>query len=150
MGEVIGRMVNHYCVSLMFGAGNTGLYQDWMVPLLQLVAFLLRTTMCLLSQHLQTSSIYLMLKLGNWENGQCSILLLFPEDTKNFLGRLLAYLSPPHPPPIHQNHHRLLFIVPGAVLILCVLPCCNSLTLLLSCICILLYSLVLCFFYVLS
>ena len=101
-----------------FSAGNTGLYQDWMAPLLLPVAFLLRITMCLLSQRLQTSFMYSMWKLDNWENGPCSIHSPFPEDTKNFLGRLLGYLSPLHHPPIHQNHHRLLFIVPGTVLIL--------------------------------
>ena len=111
-----------------FSAGNTGLYQDWMAPLLLPVAFLLRITMCLLSQHLQTSFMYSMWKLDNWENGPCSRHSLFLEDTKNFLGRLLGYLSPLHHPPIHQNHHRLLFIVPGTFLILFVLPCCSGLT----------------------
>lgn len=83
--------------------------------------------MCLLSRHHQISSIYLMWKLDNWENGQNSIHFLFPEDSKNFLERLLVYHSVLHPP-IHRNRHLLLFIVPGAVLIIYVLAFCNGLS----------------------
>ncbi|KAE8695515.1 Transducin family protein / WD-40 repeat family protein isoform 2 [Hibiscus syriacus] len=101
-------------IEMSWNGGNTGLSQDWMAPLLLLVAFL-RTEMCLLSQHHQTSSTYLMWKLDDWENGQCSIRSHFPEDTKNFLGRLLGCLSALHH---HQNLLRWWFTVPGAVLIL--------------------------------